>query len=458
MRLLLLDGLRRTKWWTLLLGVFVAAGWYWAPDLRGEEGRLYAWSMGAALMIGRQWLFEPRVVWYLPVPRPDVWRAWWIVQTLGVTVFLLVMKLPFALAGPARDVLGISELLLSTTYDFAATGLGAILAILYSRPRPAGLLRLVWSPIQAVAMVGVTAGLPLALYLPQVLGVQPAVRWSDLSIRAWAIVAAAVAISIFAYFAAPGPPVLAAARAKASGTPRPVRSHSDRSALTGLPILLTQEYGFALALAGSFVVASTLFVLFMSGSFKPPADALDIIRADLAMLGGARVERSDDMSMLNLMLVYGVLMATLATRFGAAARLLRTLPIGISRLTALLVTWPAVIWLTAWLVVFLAHFAFLGRPPSASSVLPFVGLIGFSAIVQALSLRLSGAGKYGVFSAAMVALPLIQFLGRPSPVAAASIGLASVAAAAAINRVALARNSTYKPGDSMLLPLRIESK
>jgi hypothetical protein len=453
MRLLIVDNIRRTNPWLSSLGALIAAGWYWAPELRGDEGRLYAWSMGAALLLGRQWILEPRPLWYLPVPRREVWRAWWVVHTVGVTLFLLLMKLPFAVVGSTREVLGISGLLLSTTYDFATTGIGASLAVLSARPRPVRApLRMAWSAVQAMSVVGATAALPIAVYLPQLLGVQPPVHWSALSAPAWTVLAAGLALTVATYFAPPGPPVLLDRLAQTAYARTPSQSRRRGIALTGLPRLLVQEYGFALAVGGSFVVVSTLFVLFMTDALKDSAGVTGIVRTDLQVLGGAPLDRPSDLGMLNLMLAYGVLMAVLSPRFVGMLRHLRVLPIGRTRLNALLVVWPAIIWLSAWVIVFVAHYAVLGSPPASRSILPFISLIGFSALVLSFSLRLSGAGKYAAFLAAMGILPLMLFMAGPSVVCAA-IGLACLPAAAAINRIALSRNSTYKPGEGLYFPI-----
>src|SRR5688500_15770137 len=116
MRLLIADLLRRkNRWLVVFATAFLAITWGWLPEM-GDPARAFAISMGAAFALGPQtslW-FMPREIWYLPIAGRDVWRASWLVATVGTTALTLAPKVLTLLRPAVRDTVGVSGVLLST--------------------------------------------------------------------------------------------------------------------------------------------------------------------------------------------------------------------------------------------------------------------------------------------------------------------------------------------------------
>jgi hypothetical protein len=130
-------------------------------------------------------------------------------------------------------------------------------------------------------------------------------------------------------------------------------------------------------------------------------------------------------------------------------RHLRVLPLSTAQLQALLVAWPAAVWLTLWAAVLLLRYTVIGTPPGSLLLAILLGTVGLSALMQSLALRLTALPRLG-FTLTVGLLPLLQvFVPVPSALMAAS-GVGALAAAVVITRNALRRNSTYKNGLTIL--------
>jgi hypothetical protein len=117
----------------------------------------------------------------------------------------------------------------------------------------------------------------------------------------------------------------------------------------------------------------------------------------------------------------------------------------------LLLTWPALVWSLAWLLLVGLHLALGGPHPTAGAQLVrLFASIGVSALGIALLLRL--ASRWPMAGVATVPMSFqisrMVFLSDGWLIA---IGLLSFVAAAALNVNALSRSATYKRPD-LLLP------
>ena len=432
MPLLIRYFLRRNQRATVTMVLAVGAGWFWVATEPQVAQLVFAFSPGMAYLLGpelRLWLL-PRAIWYLPVRQRDVWRAGWLVSTVGITALFLAAKLPGFFFTSARETIGASGLLLSVAYDFASTGIGAALVVLVTSPGPArGPLHVAWPAVQGTAGALLPVGVLPFMYLPQWLDNAPPVQWDALSARAGAALAAGVALGIVTYFHSPTPAVLAN---RVGRRTRSVRGGSWIG-LTGVPRLLLHEYAWTLGLGGGLGLAVTVFIVFMSGSI------------DMRTL----LENPA----VNLLFCYLGLVAPLMARFSGMLRHLRVLPLGAARLTALLLAWPAIILVTMWMAFAIVRYLALGDAPSSHQALTLAGLIGVSALVQAGLLWFTSAIRAVVFGVLMMAIPLVQtFAPLPAP-ALASVGLGGLLAAAFINYAALSRSSTYKAGVNLFVPV-----
>jgi hypothetical protein len=146
-----------------------------------------------------------------------------------------------------------------------------------------------------------------------------------------------------------------------------------------------------------------------------------------------------------------IYVAAVFARFPQVLRHLRTLPIARVQLLGLLLTWPALVWSLAWLLLAGLHLALVGPHPTAGAqFLRLFASIGVSALGIALTLRLASRWpRLGGAAAPMSFLltPLILM----SDGWLTAIGLLSFAAAAALNVSALSRGATYQRSD-LLLP------
>jgi hypothetical protein len=147
-----------------------------------------------------------------------------------------------------------------------------------------------------------------------------------------------------------------------------------------------------------------------------------------------------------LLIGFAIFVASLVARFPAMLRHLRALPVGAARLNALLVLWPAAIWLVAWTGWLSLHYLVLGADIPSYHVDVLLGVIGVSAIVQAMALRFSGFLRAVVFVSSILAfVPGLLFVDAPPPAAFAAIGAGLIAGAVMLNVRSLARKSTYDP-------------
>ena len=446
MRLLIADLVRRNRWKAALSGVLLAAMFGEAslgtPTLAFWFSMGMTFGLGPAITLG----FVPRLIWYLPVAKRDVWRAGWLVGTLGVTLVTTAAKLAAILVPQLQHSLGLASIVLSSVYDFAYAGAGCGLVILATWPLPTSGP---WRPVsvfQGLAASALALGLPLALLGNLVAGDRLPIHWMDLTARSAAVLVAALSLAVATYFHSPVPPTPANRSSRRSrvksGTPR-----FELDGLSGLPYLLAHEAVWTLMLGAFLVGGSALFVFVAAGITQSSEGFVGLLRSTLLTLDTGRVKLEPDggFGAFSLLIAFAVFATSLAPRFPSMMRHLRVLPLGPALLNALLIAWPAAFWLAAWTALLTLRYVILGQVLVLYHVNALVGLIGLSAIVQAMTLRLPRLLRPLTFSALLLPVPLLLLVNPLPPAASVAFGLGGLAVAAVLNHRSLARRSTYAP-------------
>ena len=168
MRLLIADRIRRTNRWMMLCLVVTLTAMWWLGVESQQPGRAHAASMAVAFTFGQMCLlFVPRAIYQLPVSRREIWRSGWIVATLGGTAFTLGAKAVAFVMPSVRASIGLSDVALSTVYDFSAAGVACGIVIVATRPRPAGgPLHHPWPILKRLAEMTLPLGLMAGFYGP----------------------------------------------------------------------------------------------------------------------------------------------------------------------------------------------------------------------------------------------------------------------------------------------------
>jgi hypothetical protein len=443
MGLLIADQLRRMNRWVVLFFAAFVGGMWWMDFYFEQPSRAFATSMWMAIQMGPQqtlWLV-PRPLWYLPASRRAVWRSGWLVSVAGVPAMTTAVKLVAALVswGSAR---GIASVGLSALFDIAAAGVGCTLAMLAIHPRPAGALRRPATIAQGCAQFL----FPLSgfLFFAGWQTVALPTRWSDLTPLSTSVLAAALALALATYFYEPRP-LAAANRVVPPPAPAAPATRVRESRLTGIPRLLVREAGWAFSIGGSLAAAAVVFVTVMARVSSDEHGLSDLLRkALMARDAGESSVQDFGVGAFNLLLWYGVFAAAMATRLPLIMRHLRALPIGTVRINALLVGWPAAIWLLAWAGTSGLHYVVLGQLPAQPHLASTVAIIGVCTLAQAVILRMATVSRFVLFMVVAGLVPHVSLLTPLSPPALLAVGVASVAAAIVINHVALSRSSTYR--------------
>jgi hypothetical protein len=304
--LLAADIARRYRRRLLLFYVPVAIVMLWANVQLGEAPRVFAVSIGFALALGPllvlRWV--PRTVWYLPVSRRDIWRAGWLFATVGTTLALLGLKIVtmlLLLVPPSLDfagvspVLSFSTVLLSTVFDFAATGIGCLLVIVATLPpkRSRAGHRLLAIARDAADMILQLAFFAIWFSAARLSGWLP-LRWSDFTPATALALAAALGVTIATWFHTPNPPALARQAPVPRAQREPAASHPRCIAgLSGLPRLLAHEYWVALAIGAALSAGSFLVVIVMANMVQSPQAVVDLLRDELQFMDQGVLHRRD---------------------------------------------------------------------------------------------------------------------------------------------------------------------
>jgi hypothetical protein len=447
MRLLIADLVRRMWRKAAFFGAMIA-GVLSLSDAASAPF-VFGFSMGIAFAMGPGVALRdtPRPIRYLPIAKRDIWRAGWLVATVGTTLLTTAAKLAGILVPQVRNPVGLWSIALSSVYDFAYAGAGCALVILAHRPGPtSGPWRWTSGVVKTLAVFALGFGLPLALWGALALGPVLPTHWTDLTPRSLAVLVAALGVAVATYFHSPGPPIPAnriapQARAKA-GT-----QGFEPGGLSGLPRLLAHEAVWTLIVGAVLVGGSALFVFVAARVTQSPEGLTGLLRSALLRLDEGRVspEPAGGLDAFILLIGFAVFVTSLIARFSAMLRHLRVLPLGGARLNTLLLAWPAAVWLIAWTGLLTLHYAVLGQGVASYHADALLGLIGVSAIVQSLTLRLSRYLRTLTLALLLVIVPLQLFLDTPPPAVSVAIGLGGFAVAAVLNRRALARRSTYTP-------------
>jgi hypothetical protein len=448
MQRLISDLLYRSRWRSIFFLLFVG-GLLWISVQMGEPARAFAISMGYGFGMGPQLTlrYVPRSIWYRPVSRRDIWRAGWLVATVGTTASLLAVKLivmMVLLVTPTFDMPGVVPVLtfakvaLSSVYDLAACGVGCALVTLLTRPQPHGPLRHLSSLVRGLAEIFIQIGFFAAWYGGVFGHARIPTDWNHLTVTSGLFLAGGLALTIATYFHSPVPPPLARAQAQASRG-RQVTAAAP-AGLSGLPRLLAHEYRWAMLIGAGLAFLSVLAAMVIA-RFTPSRDILaDLVRTELRFLDGTfAAPASTGLDALGALIWYGFFIGSLAARFPAMLRHLRVLPISAARMNLL----------SAGLILFGAASLVLGEiVPARMPVL--LALAGLSALAGALTLRVTGIQRIFLLCVAVGLVPILHAFPVPQSSTLALVGAGALALAAVLNHITLRRSSTYRISHSEL--------
>jgi hypothetical protein len=457
MRLLVADLLHRNRrraafFLPLLALMFGLSIWM------GQPAGAFAVTMGGAALLGPQLTlrFVARSIWYLPVSRRHIWRAGWLVATVGTTLALTAVKLivmVVLLLVPPLDELGAPVVLmfgavgLSGLYDFAVSGVGCALVIFVTRPQPTGPLRHVSAFFRGLAEFAIQLGFFAGGFGGHLLENRLPTNWNELTFTSLLFLAAALALTVATYFHSPHPAQLARAPQDAGAVRRPARTAKPAGGLSGLPRLLAHEYRWAMGIGAGLSVASVLIVMGLAGVVNAREALVDVFRAELRFLDGVAAApsvRSRWLAAFGALTWYGFFAGSLAARFPSMLRHLRVLPIGARQMNLLLVCWPAAVWVTAGMVLMMGRYLVLGEMLTVANVALLLALAGLSAVACSLTLRITGLSRILLLPMTLGAVPLLHLFQLPPPSTLALAGIGGLAAAAALNHLTLRRSATYR--------------
>ena len=455
-RRLIADAAWRQRKSIIFNGLTIAVlWWFWWTKVESADLLMpFCYSMGMAFQLGPQLAmrYMPRAIWYLPLSRREAWRALWLFSTVGATLLTTLAKAAAMIAHPGPEPGGAASLLLSGVYDFTYCGIGCALVAVVMRPRPA---RGPWRQLAAAAAGFADAAIPLGAVIGFAgigqFRVGLPTHWNHFTPLAGLGLAAALTVAISSYFHVPVP----TRSLTSTGSTRVHHAdrRPDRSRLTGLPRLLAHEYVLAMLVAGCLIVGSGAVVL-IAARVGSASEVAAFVQTELGRIDGASLPPGEGADPFAVIILVACFAAAIAARFPAMMRHLRALPIGTARLQALLIAWPIAIWAHNWIVFFVLHYLLVGERVHSLHGAAFIGVSGISALVVAISLRQSGPQQNFVFSSLLVAVPMLLFVGFPPAWMSACGGICGLVAAAALNRAALRRSSTYRhSGFPLSLPL-----
>jgi len=438
MRLLVADLVRRVYRWPVLSAVGVTAVLWFVASAAQELQFAFGVSLAAAFVIGPLMTVEStsRLVRYLPVSRREVWLATWFVSVVMATTAMAVAKLPALLVLLGFGEGGLATLALSGVYDFAAAAIGCGLMTVVQRPPDPDR---VWRT-RLVSLTVVGSFIMGALMLPVLSGSVPT-QWSDLSAIDNAMLVAVLGVATAIFVTGPGDHAQ-------SRRPMPrIRDGSGSrfrtSRVTGLPQLLLQEFmrGASMALVLGVIFGAIAW----AGSRlmgMPYASPVDFLRAQrLLIFDGAPVGMTPA-GPGGLLIWYAFFGASVAAPFLDLIRHLRVLPISTTKLVALLVAWPAAIWMFVWAVLLGLGAIFAASSRDLHLEL-WIQLVGLSALARSFSLWMAARHRWLFYSSPVVFVPVFRLVHATGAGWGVVLAFGLIAGAVLLTLAALHRNSTY---------------
>jgi hypothetical protein len=437
MWLLVADLVRRQYRWPVLSAAGAAGVmWFVIAGLAEDVASAFAVSIGATFVIGPLMTIASgsRVVLYLPVSRREVWHATWFVATIVSTVAATLVKLPAAIAMLIAGDGVFGMLALSGVYDLTAAATACALMTFAMRPPDVNhpwRMRL----LGLLAIVGFVGGALAVLSLHEHLPT----RWSHLSP---ANVGMLVAILAAAAVTFANPPRTAAR----VGPARRIRERAAgyrESRAAGMPQLLVNEFVWTITMALTLGLSFAL-IAFVGSTFmgQGPASLIEFLRAQHLLIFERTSEPMTASRPISLLIWFAFFTASLAARFPELLRHLRVLPIGQSSLIALLVMWPAAIWMAFWAGLLALH---VSVGSDIRNVHPdlWIRFVAVSALTQSLGLWLTGRYRWVFQAWPAVFLPLLPLASRAPASIGMPLAIFALAGAIVVTRAALARNTTY---------------
>lgn len=450
---LVLDSIRRQKGPLGLATIVLAPLWLsagaaptWPANIAFASSVAVACFMGPLMGLVT---FTQRAIRQLPVSSRDVWRAIWVRSAVVSPLATTTAKLPALLfAVPGGHAIGAQSMALSCLYDLAYAGASTAWLILIAQRSPRSGPGRLWSIARDIASLMLLLAAPV---WPLVLRQQLATRWSDLSGPNVVTLLALLGVAAGTFFYRPGAATASMARV---ATPRRGSAASfvgttKANGATGLRRLVVNELAWT-GIIGAMILSTFGAVAYFVGlvSSDRGHGFVSFLRAAWLLPFDARTPTAIP-DFTDLLIWLALFFLTQTARFGELLRHLRTLPLGVTQLNAILVAWPLLIWSLIWTVLLAIHVGVLRAPVDTAQPALFLSLVGMSALAIAVELRRgSGTVNWVTWVIAGFAFGSRFFsdlLLQITPASLGLLGIAGMLAAAALNVRTLARSATYAP-------------
>jgi len=422
-RRILVDRVRRGWREFLYLAIFAALPWILLTDSGVNIHTALAVNLilagfGAPAAWQSLALREIRV---LPVSRRELWRtAWWLGLVGGVMMMtagqLLGMAIGALIAGTHQLPLQTTGVTMVLSVAVAGINISANLFLNRLNAR-ANRPRVVRIAVAVTALAGMMAMLAWPFAVRRTLPL----TWREFN-PAWLTVTfVGLALAIRSYFLHPAPPPFS----RTAGIKRKARSFATISRIGGIGRMVFQTWKTAtlVQLTIPAIVVVTMAVV-SNVMFHGEDDGIRAQLRDFGLLpfeGAPAAGHTHNIFSLIYFLGASVFWWNLLApgdSLLSLVRHLRTLPMSVRRVNALLLMLPVLTWINFWVLLFVLNAAVSDRPIATFSVSQWMAFIGADALTRAFMLR-NGQVRAGkmVFGAAIVVSLLVGNLAAPALVA-----------------------------------------
>jgi hypothetical protein len=432
----------RARWWYIVVCVNLALIWTWT----GREFSLqdsFAASMLVAFYIGPILTFA---VWpgrefaSLPFSRAQLWRLRWLLAVAVPTTVTTAAKLAGGTLGIANGgptAMSWSVLMMSAIWDAAYcggfVGLGTIIAIPSRGRGPVSMS----TGASVLFMCGTFAAVILRRFLASGFG--------EFGVGTVALLGSLLILSLVGYanperFLPPVMPVVRRTPSLAGSQPRTGR-------LTGLTLLVVRDWTTHTITIAILFGIGFIGLLWLNGRAETFTDARSLLAATFD--GNAAVPSSFRPFPMLFMVGYVFSVSSSDKRL----RHLRTLPLGIWRLNATILSHTVIGWLTVWAAFISLHYVLLGPPETlrADLLCLFMGGHALSVAIQQRS-RILGSMALAIWISLSIDLAGAPVIGEYAQPVIFLAALGAFASAIGINHLLLTRSSRiYKPDALSLL-------
>jgi hypothetical protein len=439
MSLLLLDVLRRHKWFYLSTSFYFIAA---ASSTSSFSSVTLGLGISAMLNIG----LGSREIFYLPVSRKEIWRTRWILAIVPIILSAAVrmLMLGITMVGSHRTGDHPAWLLPSSTFLMIYIGslFAAYIPISHYMPNLASPARRLLAKA-ALVLAAMTLGARILEGLPK--------QWNQLTGGTIVILATGMCLSVFSFFHAPRilprrviPLVRPGEQSgQSSGVgKRNLKAGYMRSGRAGLKLLVWSQIRAVLSVSVLCGIASQLPIV-IGGWWRP--DRLSMFERETVFTSPIHLAAAGSFVVAVFFAAIWILMAPDLL----GLRSLRVLPVTTPTLAAMFTLIPALFWLTFWPFQLATYWILAGHLPSTFRLALLAGLTGLTCLATSAALQSWVKGP-----AQFVLLPLLSsagfgalhFHGKPlgSTVTAVIgiLGLAGVAVSFVLNDRALQLNGS----------------